>query len=323
MDIQEMQARRKELGYTYRMLSDLANIPLPTVQKVLGGFTKSPRYGTMQALEKVLAPDPLQKHPQHMPERNPEAARKRVSQYSSEAGRMYTPVYDPTYSGQLVSEPQAAYRAGEGARRPVLQEVSSYPMLPQKRQGEYTAADREALPEDVHTELIDGVLYDMASPKYTHQILVTELLTQINAQIEKCGQECLAFSAPSDVWLNGDDRNIFQPDIYVICDYDMLGGEGYVRGAPPFIIEVLSPSTRSRDLLLKAFKYHEAGVREYWIVDPDEDRIVVYDYERDPDGTVNTVYSFTEDIPIGISGGRCFLNLRRAKAILDKIRERG
>ena len=68
MDIQEMQARRKELGYTYRMLSDLANIPLPTVQKVLGGFTKSPRYGTMQALEKVLAPDPLQKHPQHMPE---------------------------------------------------------------------------------------------------------------------------------------------------------------------------------------------------------------------------------------------------------------
>lgn len=331
MDIQEMQARRKKLGYTYRMLSDLANIPLPTVQKVLGGFTKSPRYGTMQALEKVLAPDPLQKKPQHMPEGNPEADRERVpqavqervSQNMSEAGRMYTPVCDPACSGQLVSEPQAAYRAGEGVHRPVLQEGSCYPMLPQKRQGDYTAADREALPEDVHTELIDGVLYDMASPKYTHQILVTELLTQINAQIEKCGRECLAFSAPSDVWLTGDDRNIFQPDIYVICDYDMLGTDGYVRGAPPFIVEVLSPSTRSRDLLLKAFKYHEAGVLEYWIVDPDEDRIVVYDYERDPDGTVNTVYSFTEDIPIGISGGRRFLNLRRAKAILDRIRERG
>ncbi|MDO5131749.1 MAG: Uma2 family endonuclease [Eubacteriales bacterium] len=307
MDIQEMQTRRKELGYTYRMISELADLPLPTVQKVLGGFTKSPRYETIKALEKVLAPVPSQRDGTQMEKKD----------------SLSPPTYGPLYSGIITAEPQTAYRTGDRggrARNVPGPNQSCYPLLPQKRQGEYTAADRESLPEEVHTELIDGVIYDMASPKYAHQILVTELLTRINSQIEKCGRDCLAFSAPSDVWLTGDDRNVFRPDIFVVCDYGMLGEEGYVTGAPPFIIEVLSPSTRSRDLLLKAFKYHEAGVREYWIVDPDEYRILVYNYDRDPDGTVNMVYSFTEDVPVGISDGKCSINLQRAKKILDRIR---
>ena len=296
----------------------MSGIPLPTVQKVLGGFTKSPRFETMQALERVLSPG-----------RDSGLADGGTLPGCSADGALGVMAVEPhgIYSHKefdkdvMAGEPQAAYLVrGQRVRKPLQEDNRScYPLLPNRRQGEYTAKDRDSLPEEVHTELIDGVIYDMASPKYTHQIIVTELLTQINAQIEKCGKDCLAFSAPTDVWLTKDDRNIFQPDIFVICDDRMLEEGGYITGAPPFIVEVLSPSTRSRDLLLKAYKYHEAGVREYWIVDPDEKRILVYNYDRDPDGTVNTAFSFLEDVPVGISGGKCSINLKRAKAILDRI----
>ncbi len=318
MNIQILQKRRKELGYTYQMVSEMSGIPLPTVQKVLGGFTKSPRFETMQALERVLSPG-----------RDSGPTDGGTLPGGSAGGALDVMAGEPhgIYSHKefdkdvMAGEPQAAYLVrGQRVRKPLQEDNRScYPLLPNRRQGEYTAKDRDSLPEEVHTELIDGVIYDMASPKYTHQIIVTELLTQINAQIEKCGKDCLAFSAPTDVWLTKDDRNIFQPDIFVICDDRMLEEGGYITGAPPFIVEVLSPSTRSRDLLLKAYKYHEAGVREYWIVDPDEKRILVYNYDRDPDGTVNTAFSFLEDVPVGISGGKCSINLKRAKAILDRI----
>lgn len=313
------------------MISEMSGIPLPTVQKVLGGFTKSPRYETIQALERVLSPgrDSGSNDGGALPVDSADImAGGSQGTYSADValgvmtgephGKYSHKVFD---RGVMAGEPQAAYLVRSQRTQKALQQAnqSCYPLLPNRRQGEYTAKDRDSLPEDVHTELIDGVIYDMASPKYTHQIIVTELLTQINAQIEKCGKDCLAFSAPTDVWLTKDDRNIFQPDIFVICDDRMLEDGGYITGAPPFIVEVLSPSTRSRDLLLKAYKYHEAGVREYWIVDPDEKRILVYNYDLDPDGTVNTAFSFLEDVPVGISGGKCSINLKRAKAILDRI----
>lgn len=300
------------------MVSEMSGIPLPTVQKVLGGFTKSPRFETMQALERVLSPgrDSGSIDGGTLPGGSADGA---LGVMAVEPHGIYS--YKEFDKGVMAGEPQAAYLVrGQRVRKPLQEDNRScYPLLPNRRQGEYTAKDRDSLPEEVHTELIDGVIYDMASPKYTHQIIVTELLTQINAQIEKCGKDCLAFSAPTDVWLTKDDRNIFQPDIFLICDDRMLEEGGYITGAPPFIVEVLSPSTRSRDLLLKAYKYHEAGVREYWIVDPDEKRILVYNYDRDPDGTVNTAFSFLEDVPVGISGGKCSINLKRAKAILDRI----
>lgn len=300
------------------MVSEMSGIPLPTVQKVLGGFTKSPRFETMQALERVLSPG-----------RDSRPTDGGTLPGGSAGGALDVMAGEPhgIYSHKefdkdvMAGEPQAAYLArGQRAQKPLQEDNRScYPLLPNRRQGEYTAKDRDSLPEEVHTELIDGVIYDMASPKYTHQIIVTELLTQINAQIEKCGKDCLVFTAPSDVWLTGDDRNIFQPDLYVICDLNMIDPDGWTRGAPPFVVEVLSPSTRSRDILLKAFKYHAAGVHEYWIVDPERKRILVYDYDRDPDGTVYTEYSFDDVVPIGFSGGGCSVDFKRAAAILNRI----
>ena len=339
--IDEMRARKKELGYTYKELADLSGVPLPTVQKILGGFTKSPRYENVLAIKKALWPAGLPDTPGEDGRRPGLPAEKGIlpdapAEYNDPSGKtgLYAEMTGETLRGQgFAAESPAPYytdpkKAGAAhvysesftaARRSGQTPVTSYPLLPHKRQGEYTARDREMLPGDVRTELIDGVIYDLAAPKSIHQIIVGEIFNQIYNQIEKCGKDCLVFTAPSDVWLTGDDRNIFQPDLYVICDLNMIDPDGWTRGAPPFVVEVLSPSTRSRDILLKAFKYHAAGVHEYWIVDPERKRILVYDYDRDPDGTVYTEYSFDDVVPIGFSGGGCSVDFKRAAAILNRI----
>ena len=310
MKIEEMQNRKKELGYTYAKIAELAGLPLPTVQKVLGGATKSPRYSTILALEKVLAQDPSAAG---APDHHPDAPYPGAGTYDQSflAGEA-SPVYASDSSAEDAYSP--------GSRRPhARRRQDSYPLLPHKSQGEYTWEDREMLPQDVRTELIDGIIYDLASPKADHQITLLELSYQLRTQIDQFGRDCMVFVAPSDVWLTPDNRNIFQPDIYVICDYSMIDEDGYTRGAPPFVIEILSPSTRSKDLLLKSYKYHAAGVHEYWIVDPEKKRVTVYDYDRDPEGTENTVYTFDQTIPVACSGGQCKVSFSSIAAALAKI----
>lgn len=309
MTVQEMKKRKKELGYTYADIANLSGLPLPTVQKVLGGITKSPRYSTILALEKVLQQaDRKPDGPDH-PENT--AGIIQGVDINGVLAAEAPPVYNTSSSN--LYEP-----AGCGIYRRKSKK-NCYPLLPDKQQGEYTREDREMLPEDVRTELIDGVIYDMASPKAVHQIILMELSFQLRSQIEQCGRDCMVFIAPSDVWLTNDNKNIFQPDIYVVCDYSMIDEDGYTKGAPPFVIEILSPSTRSKDLLLKSYKYHTAGVHEYWIVDPDKKRVIVYDYDKDPDGTENTVYSFEDTVPVGYSGGKCIVDFKKIRDAVTRI----
>lgn len=102
-------------------------------------------------------------------------------------------------------------------------------------------------------------------------------------------------AAPFAVFLNEDDINYLEPDISVICDLSKLDNNG-CHGAPDWIIEIVSPSSKPRDYMTKLFKYRTAGVREYWIVDPDKQMAMVYGFEND---TVEQ-YFFGEDIPVGI-----------------------
>ena len=97
------------------------------------------------------------------------------------------------------------------------------------------------------------------------------------------------------MFLNNDDINYFEPDISVICDISKLDEKG-CHGAPDWVIEIVSPSSKPRDYLTKLFKYRTAGVREYWIVDPGKDMTTVYSFEHD---TVEQ-YDFDEDVPVGI-----------------------
>lgn len=168
--------------------------------------------------------------------------------------------------------------------------------LPQERI--YTIDDIYDLPDGERAELIDGQIYYMAPPSRKHQRITIELGTTINNYIKSNNGLCEVDLAPFAVFLNEDDRNYVEPDISVICGLDKLNDKGCV-GAPDWVIEVVSPSSRSMDYYTKLFKYRTAGVREYWIVDHDKNRITVYNFSAD---TMNE-FSFADDIPVGFYPG--------------------
>ena len=130
----------------------------------------------------------------------------------------------------------------------------------------YTIEDIYALPDGERAELIDGHIYYMAPPSYKHQKLVMELSAIIRNYIKQHKGTCEVLPAPFAVYLDEINNTYVEPDISVICDPNKLDDKG-CKGAPDWIIEIVSPASRKMDYLLKLFKYHSAGVREYWIVD--------------------------------------------------------
>jgi len=159
----------------------------------------------------------------------------------------------------------------------------------------YTIDDIYALPDGERAELIDGKIYYLATPSRTHQRLSGFLSRTIGNYIESKNGTCEIYAAPFAVFLNNDDINYVEPDISVICDPSKLDEKG-CHGAPDWIIEIVSPSSKRIDYLIKLFKYRNAGVKEYWIVDAEKNRITVYNFVYD---TIEE-YSFEEDIPVGI-----------------------
>lgn len=167
--------------------------------------------------------------------------------------------------------------------------------MPLPRERIYTLEDIYALPDGERAELIDGQIYYMAPPSRKHQSILGELFTIIKNYINSKGGSCEAYIAPFAVFLNEDDRNYVEPDISVICDKSKLTDKG-CSGAPDWIIEVVSQSSRRMDYYTKLFKYRTAGVREYWIVDPEKSRILVYDLEHED----VQEYSFTDQVKVNI-----------------------
>ena len=162
----------------------------------------------------------------------------------------------------------------------------------------YTVDDIYALPDGERAELIDGEIYYMAPPSTKHQRLVHFFDREIGNYIQKQNGECEVFPAPFAVFLNENDINYVEPDISVICDKDKITDRG-CNGAPDWIIEIVSPGSRKMDYYKKLFKYRTAGVREYWVVDPDKKMATVYNFELDN----MEEYSFGEDVPVGIYKG--------------------
>lgn len=162
----------------------------------------------------------------------------------------------------------------------------------------YTIDDIYALPDGERAELIDGKIYYMAPPSRTHQRISGKLYQTIANYIDSTGGKCEIYAAPFAVFLNDDDINYLEPDISVICDQSKLDDKG-CHGAPDWVIEVVSPSSKPRDYMAKLFKYRNAGVMEYWIIDPDKQMTMVYGFEKD----IVEQYNFGEDVPSGIYEG--------------------
>ena len=275
MTIEEMRERKRELGYTNQMISDRTGIPLSTVQKIFAGATTSPRRETVLALEALLDPHSRIKYEEV--NKTTGSLREPASVYSGNAGRMKD-----------------------------KRIVESSHILTGSTIGPYTLEDYLLLPEDRRVELIDGVFYDMASPTTIHQSIAGFLYTKFLDYVMKNKGPCYPFIAPVDVQLDSDDKTVIQPDVLIVCDRSKYRN-GRVFGAPDLVVEVLSPSSKKKDMQIKLSKYYDAGVREYWIVDPEKKILVQYDMEH---MELPSVYNAESTIPVLIWNGEYSIDLK-------------
>ncbi len=249
MTVEEMKARKIELGLTNEMIAEESGVPLSTVQKIFSGVTKAPRKLTIMAMEKVLKKESLKEE--------------------SDSGEEKL----------------------------------------------YTIDDYYALPEDQRVELIDGSFYDMGAPALIHQKILGDLYLLFRECTDGHEGSCEVFLSPCHVRLDRDNYTMLQPDLLVTCqEYDIQAS--YYEGAPDLVVEILSPSTRSKDLLLKLYKYHQAGVREYWIIDPRFRTVTVHYFAEEDYHPVQ--YDFDSRIPVSISKGECKIDFSKISKNLQR-----
>ena len=182
----------------------------------------------------------------------------------------------------------------------------------EKEERLYTYADYKGweLKEGERYELIYGVPYPMifddafgmSSPNFSHQRIATMLTGEFYAFLKD--KTCRVIASPFDVRLfyeeNEDDDTVVQPDLVVVCDKGKLGEEG-CRGAPDLVVEILSPSNSAIEMERKLKLYIEAGVREYWVVDPVNKGLTVYLFS---DGVITTnTYKNTGSVSVAILPG--------------------
>lgn len=161
----------------------------------------------------------------------------------------------------------------------------------------YTEDDYYSLPEEVRAELIEGQIYYQAAPSRVHQKISGTLYYKIRDYIESKNGSCEIYPAPFAVKLREDRKTIVEPDISVICDPKKLTDKG-CNGAPDWIIEIVSKGSSSHDYIRKLNLYADAGVREYWIVNPIKKSVYVYHLEETKFET--TAYTFQDKIKANI-----------------------
>jgi Uma2 family endonuclease len=286
---------------TSEEISSASGIPLSTVQKIFSGVTRSPRRATLDAILSALE---RQAKMEGIPFETTSAIRESTFDTNSSCGKDY----DSRYSGSLYGENGSTGYPDRLEESAGVYRVEKRDVLSEKKQGEYTLDDYYALPDERRVELIDGVIYDMSAPAIIHQKILGELFILFRECMDWHEGNCEVYLSPCDVRLDRDNRTMVQPDLLVVCEEYDIGAKAF-DGAPDLTLEILSPSTRSKDMLLKLYKYANAGVREYWIVDPDQQTVLVYDLGHE--NYYPEKYSFEDRIPILISGSECSIDFSR------------
>ncbi len=303
MTVNDILRTKKERGMTNKALSEKSGIPVSTLQKILSGTTRSPRYDTMAALSAALdmRGDSMSSLNTD-PEENQENKKKKVNYLDM-----------PVYSPGMVCEAEPA--CWEEAAEPEEEDRSRYF---NKKPGEYNLEDYYDLPDDIRVELIDGVFYDMAAPTTAHQYIAGEVFSVIKNFLSGRKGKCMVFVSPIDVQLDLDDKTMVQPDVVVVCQRSKLTPARIV-GAPDFVVEVLSPSTHEKDIHLKGYKYINAGVREYWMVDPLKKKIIVCIKEGEISNTI--IYGYYDKVPVGIFNNECVVDFGMINGYVDSMPE--
>ncbi len=285
-----VRIRKEEMGLTTEALATLSGVPVGTINKILNGETKAPRYDTLTALMKVFSPEG------ESDDSFGEIYAKEdgfVEECRNTESNKVSCDLSPVVKKTGVEESNLAYVA---SRR------SQY--FDPARQGSYTLTDYYALPDDIRAELIDGELIYMEAPDYAHQALVVELSYLLTDHIRKKNGGCKVLVSPLDVQLDKDNRTMVQPDVIISCAKEQRIKRG-IYGAPDMVIEITSASTRKKDYTKKMVKYLEAGVREYWLVDLQKKVIITYYFEED---MIPHIFPFDGKIPVSIFQGECVID---------------
>ena len=191
-----------------------------------------------------------------------------------------------------------------------------------KKQQKYSYADYLTWDEDNRYEIIDGEVFDMTSPGVLHQRIVTELGRQMANFFDN--KPCEVFFAPLDVLLaknvsrSDEVFTVVQPDIMVVCDPKKIEERGIV-GAPDLVVEIISPSTSSKDNIIKRRIYEQAGVKEFWLVHPVDRLIRVYKLGKDGRFEREEIYDDTAEIAIAQFAGLS-VDCRRLFPPLPKVK---
>ena len=182
------------------------------------------------------------------------------------------------------------------------------------KQDRFTFSDVLTWDENERIEIIHGEAFMMAPPSRIHQEISGEIFRQLANYLE--GKQCKVYSAPFGVRLferdedsPGDVDTVVEPDISVVCNRSKLDDHG-CKGAPDMLIEILSPSTLRHDQLVKLNLYQQAGVREYWIVDPMSKSVQVFLLDSEGFLRIHEVYGRTDVAKVNVLDG-CFLELSK------------
>jgi len=173
----------------------------------------------------------------------------------------------------------------------------------------YTFADYLTWMDYRLRELIDGIINLVRTPKRIHQEISSKLNYLMGSFIYERRGKCRIYHPPFAVRLpiegsTDDDKiyNVLLPDICVVCDLSKLDDKGCI-GAPDLVVEILSPSTARNDWNKKFNLYEKAGVREYWIVDPNAKMVHVFLLQEDGNYDFGTIYESTQKVPVNIFEG--------------------
>ncbi|MCQ2508101.1 MAG: Uma2 family endonuclease [Dorea sp.] len=293
MTIEEMIGIKEERGYSFQRLSEYSGVPVVTIQKIFSGKTKAPRKATLDAIEKVLQ------------------AEENIYQ-----GKAFE--YASANKKEVPDIVESALKYG--VAYPADVEKSEFEAkygIKEKKQGEYTTEDYFEIPEDVRVEVIDGVLYDMATPDYIHQMILSRMHFAFSLHILQKGKKCHVLQAPTGVQISCDDKTMVEPDLIVLCDKSKIRKFG-IYGAPDFLLEVLSPSTRLKDLSVKLGKYQESGVREYWIIDPIREKLIIYNFMEE--NFIPQILPLTGEAEVAISEGELKINLDEIQEMIEEYK---
>ena len=200
-----------------------------------------------------------------------------------------------------------------------VQEALIYEPFYCKKQGEYTLEDYYALPNERRVELIDGVIYDMSAPSFVHQHILGDVYTAIRQFIDSKGGSCLPMMAPVDVQLDCDDWTMVQPDILILCDKSKICKWG-IMGAPDFCLEIVSESTSRKDYVKKLQKYTEAGVKEYWIIDPLRKVLLTYHWK---DNYLPHMYPLKDSVGLALYDEELQIDLNKIASLIQDYPEIG